>query len=323
VNESLDLTIIIVSYNTRQLTLKCLETLFEKTVSTKFRTVVFDNDSRDGTVDAILRDFPQVEVVASQENFGFARANNLVAASASTDWILLLNPDTEVYEGAIDNLLEFSRNRPKAGITGGRTFFPDGSLNPLSCQGRITVWSSFCKAAGLSMIFPNSALFNSEAYGGWKRDTAREVDIIVGCFLMVQRSLWVELDGFELRYFMYGEDSDLSLRASKLGFRPAICPEAEIMHLVGASSRVKWRKQVMVAKSRTTLIHDHWNTSLIPIGVSLIWAWAATRTFWAYLTSFLKGRTGNDRLQYWTNIWQCRDDWLQPYKDGKNDDSSF
>ena len=322
-NSSLDLTVIIVSYNTRQLTLKCLETLYENTVSTKFRTVVFDNDSRDGTVEAILRDFPQVEVVAHQENIGFARANNLAAASVRTDWILLLNPDTEVYEGAIDNLLEFSRNHPTAGITGGRTFFPDGSLNPLSCQGRITVWSSFCKATGLSMIFPSSALFNSEAYGGWRRDSVREVDIIVGCFLMVRRSLWVELEGFDLRYFMYGEDSDLSLRASKLGYRPAICPDAEIMHLVGASSKVKWRKQVMVAKSRTTLVHDHWNASLVPIGVSLIWAWAATRTVWAYLTSTLRGGSGNDRLQYWTNIWQCRNDWLQPYRNQGTDDTSL
>lgn len=219
-----ELTVIIVSYNTRALTLKCLETLYANTTRTRFHTVVFDNASEDGSAEAVAAAFPQVEVIASKENLGFARANNEVAAKANSEWILLLNPDTEVYENGVDALLEFSRAHPEAGLTGGRTFFPDGSLNPLSCQGEITLWSSLTRALGLTIVFKNSAFFNPEAYGDWQRDTVREVDIIVGCFLMAPKALWDELGGFDLRYYMYGEDSDISLRAKKLGYRPMITP---------------------------------------------------------------------------------------------------
>lgn len=142
-----ELTVIIVSYNTRALTLKCLETLYANTTRTRFHTVVFDNASEDGSAEAVAAAFPQVEVIASKENLGFARANNEVAAKANSEWILLLNPDTEVYENGVDALLEFSRAHPEAGLTGGRTFFPDGSLNPLSCQGEITLWSSLTRRA--------------------------------------------------------------------------------------------------------------------------------------------------------------------------------
>ncbi|MEM9269456.1 MAG: glycosyltransferase family 2 protein, partial [Pseudomonadota bacterium] len=128
-----DLTVIIVSYNTRDLTLKALETLYANTTRTAFHTVVLDNASGDGSADAIAAAFPQVELIRSEENLGFAKANNVVAAEATTEWLLLLNPDTEVHPNAIDHLMEFALAHPQAGITGGRTVFPDGSLNIASC----------------------------------------------------------------------------------------------------------------------------------------------------------------------------------------------
>ncbi len=308
-----ELTVIIVSYNTRELTLKCLETLHAATHRTRFRTVVFDNASADGSAEAVAAAFPQVELVASAENIGFAAANNRVAEAAQTEWLLLLNPDTEVYEGAVDTLLGFSRAHPQAGLTGGRTFFPHGGLNPLSCQGRITLWSSFARATGLSMAFPGSELFNPEAFGSWQRDTAREVDCIVGCFLMCPKALWDALGGFDLRYYMYGEDSDLSLRAARLGYRPMICPEARIMHLVGASSEMKAKKTVMVAKSRVTLIHDHWPAWKAPMGVALMWLWGALRTGAAKAMALSGSERAKARAAGWDHVWKARHDWLRSY----------
>ncbi|MEM1159971.1 MAG: glycosyltransferase family 2 protein [Pseudomonadota bacterium] len=308
-----ELTVIIVSYNTRALTLKCLETLYANTHRTRFHTVVLDNASADGSAEAIAEAFPQVELIASEENLGFAKANNVVAEAAQSEWLLLLNPDTEVYDGAIDALLDFSRAHPKAGLTGGRTFFPDGSLNPLSCQGQITLWSSLSRALGLTAIFKKSAFFNPEAYGNWPRDTAREVDCIVGCFLMIPKALWDELGGFDLRYYMYGEDSDLSLRAIERGYRPMICPDARIMHLVGASSNVKAKKVVMVAKSRTTLIHDHWPAWKVPFGMATMWLWGALRTATAVVMALPPGETRRERAEKWRYIWAERSDWLTRY----------
>lgn len=209
-----ELTVIVVSYNTRDLTLAALRTLYAETCQTAFRTVVFDNASEDGSVAAIAAEFPQVELIASQDNVGFAKANNLVAAEARTEWILLLNPDTEVQNGAVDRLMAFAKAHPENGIYGGRTVFPDGSLNIASCWQRITPWSLVCSTFGLTALFPKTELFHPEAMGGWQRDSVREVDIVVGCFMLMKRSLWEDLGGFDLRYFMYGEEADLCLRAA-------------------------------------------------------------------------------------------------------------
>lgn len=305
-----DLTVIVVSYNTRDLTLAALRTLYETTKTTRFHCVVYDNASSDGSAEAIAAEFPQVELIASGDNLGFAKANNVVAAQASTDWLLLLNPDTEVHAGAIDNLMGFAKANPQAGIWGGRTVFPDGSLNIASCWGRITPWSAFCNAVGLRAAFPKSTLFNPEGYGNWQRDTVREVDIVVGCFLLIRRELWDELGGFNLKYFMYGEEADLCLRARAAGWRPMITPDAQIMHLVGASSGKIARKVEMVAKARATLIRDHWPAPLVPWGLFLMWLWAALR-FAASRPLAMMGK--REAAEKWATIWAHRRDWLAGY----------
>ena len=310
-----ELTVIIVSYNTRALTLKCLETLHATTLRTRFRTVVLDNASSDGSADAVAAAFPQVELIRSAENLGFARANNVVAAQADTEWLLLLNPDTEVHDGAVDTLLAFSRAHPEAGITGGRTVFPDGSLNALSCLDRITPWSAFCMAVGLTAAFRQSPLFNPENIGGWKRDSVRHVDIVVGCFLMIRRALWMDLNGFDLKYYMYGEEADLCLRAARRGCRPMITPDAQIMHLVGASTAKRADKVVMVATARMTLIRDHWPAWQVPFGVAMMWLWGALRLGGVRVLA-LTGRPGaRDGVEKWMTVWRARRAWLAGYGD--------
>jgi len=305
------LTVIVVSYNTADLTLAALRTLYETTRDTAFRCVVLDNASSDGSAEAIAAAFPQVELIRSPDNLGFARANNVVAAQATTDWLLLLNPDTEVHAGAVDALMRFAHANPKAGIYGGRTVFSDGSLNIASCWNRITPWSAFCTAVGLRTAFPKSNLFNPEAIGAWARDSVRQVDIVVGCFLLIRRELWEELNGFDLKYFMYGEEADLCLRAARMGYAPMITPEAEIMHIVGASSGKLAHKVVMVAKARSTLIRDHWPAALVPLGLFLMWLWAALRFAATRPLKWIGRRGPADR---WAEIWAQRRDWLAGYQ---------
>lgn len=308
-----DLTVIIVSYNTRDLTLAALRTLYDTTRRTRFHTVVYDNDSRDGSAEAIAAEFPQVELIASKDNLGFARANNVVAAGAETEWLLLLNPDTECHAGAIDNLMDFARAHPQAGIYGGRTVFPDGRLNIASCWRRMTLWSVFCSATGLTAAFPRSPFFNPEAMPDWKRDSVREVDIVVGCLMLVRRSLWNDLGGFDLRYFMYGEEADLCARARAKGFQPMITPESEIMHIVGAASSSAARKRIPLTKARVTLMRDHWPAWQVPIGVGLIWFSVAQRYLLASLLGLLPGEKRKSRRDMWREMWQSRGDWLRGY----------
>ncbi|MFQ1701358.1 glycosyltransferase family 2 protein [Loktanella agnita] len=308
------LTIIVVSYNTRDLTLTCLHTVFDNTHRVPFRVVVYDNASRDGSADAVAAEFPQVELIRARENCGFAAANNIVAATAETEWLLLLNPDTEVHSGAIDALYDFSVAHPEAGITGGRTVFPDGSLNIASCWNRITPWSAFCMATGLTAVFRKSAFFNPEAMADWRRDTVREVDIVVGCFLMIRKSLWDELGGFDLKYFMYGEEADLCLRAKDIGYHPMITPAAQIMHLVGASSKWAASKAILVARARTTLIRDHWPQTLVPFGVALMWLWGWNRVLAARVMMLLRMRSGPALAEKWSEVWSARALWLGGYR---------
>jgi N-acetylglucosaminyl-diphospho-decaprenol L-rhamnosyltransferase len=302
-----ELTVIIVSYNTRELTLKAVETLIANAGDVAMKVVVHDNASADGSAEAVAQAFPEVEVVAYPENIGFARANNLVAERVDTEWMLLLNPDTETHPRAIEKLLGFARAHPEAGITGGRTVFPDGRLNPASCWRRMTLWSLFSNAVGLAQLFPNSDLFNREAMGGWQRDSVREVDIVVGCFLMIPTALWHRLGGFDPRYFMYGEEADLCLRARRLGYRPMITPEAQIMHLVGASTSVRADKAVAVLRAKATLVRDHWPPALAPIGVGLLKFAALTRRIGA---AFLPTGERRERL---LGTWRKRHEWTAGY----------
>lgn len=315
-----ELTVLVISYNTRDLTLKALQTLYETTRSLRFDVIVYDNASSDGSAEAIAKAFPQALLIAADKNIGFARANNEAARLAKTEWLLLLNPDTECHENAVNSLIAFGKGHPEGGIYGGRTVFPDGSLNIASCWNKMTPWSLFCTAFGLSSLLPKSELFNPEALGGWQRDTVRKVDIVVGCFFLIRRSLWEELGGFNVRYFMYGEEADLCLRARRLGYHPMITPDAEIMHLVGAASAKRAEKVILVAKAKATLIQDHWPKILQPVGRGLLQLWAFSRCCASELLGHLKkkDRSGKsmaaDRRDFWCTVWQARKEWLAGYE---------
>lgn len=306
-----EVTVIMVSYNTRELTLTAIETLLRNGGDVSMRVVIWDNASADGSADAIAQRFPDLDLIRSPDNIGFAAANNRIAESVTSEWILLLNPDTETHANAVENVLRFAKDHPEAGIVGGRTVFPDGSLNIASCWNQMTIWSLFCSAAGLSRLFSNSLLFNHEGIGGWKRDSVREVDIVVGCFFLLRTELWHRLGGFDLRYFMYGEESDMCLRARKLGFRPMITPDAQIMHLVGASMNKREDKVVKVLRSKATLIRDHWSRSAAPVGVALLWLWVALRRLGSGVAApFSRDKT---KARRWEAIWRQRRDWLGGY----------
>jgi N-acetylglucosaminyl-diphospho-decaprenol L-rhamnosyltransferase len=242
------LSVIIVSFNTRELTLAAIDAVLRQ-LGSDGEIIVVDNASTDGSASAIARDFPQVNLLALDDNIGFARANNLAAKQARGRLLLLLNPDTLLQPGAIAAMLDFARRRPDARIWGGRTLRPDGRPDPRSCARRPSLWSVFSVSVGLASLFPGSTFCNPEAMPNWGRDDERDVDIVIGCFLMIGRSDWQSLHGFDPAFFMYGEEVDLCLRARAIGARPAICPEARIIHFDGASQDAAPRMvQVLAAR---------------------------------------------------------------------------
>lgn len=315
-------SILIVSYNTRNMILEAIRSARDQT-RTPHEIIVVDNASTDGSPEAIAERFPDLRLMAEAENHGFARANNLAAREARGRFLLLLNPDTVVLDGAIDRLVSFALSRPDARIWGGRTLFADHSLNPASCWAAMSLRSLFYQATGLDSLFRQSGLFNLESYGGWRRDTERGVDIVAGCFLLIERAFWERLGGFDLTYFMYGEEADLCLRARALGARPRITPDAQIIHYAGASETVRADKMVRLLRAKATLIRRHFPSRRRKMGLILLRAWPWSRMLAFGLLVRLSGAERH-RVKYetWREVWVRRAEWREGYPDFASESGS-
>ena len=304
-----EVSVIIVSYNTREMTLACLASVYAQTTG-DFEVVVVDNASSDGSAEVIRARFPQVTLLAESVNHGFAAAHHVAVPQCRAPWLLLLNPDTVVLDGALDRLMAFRRARPGAGIWGGRTVFADGSLNPTSCWRRQTLWSLFCRASGLAVVFSGSKLFNPEAYPGWARDCEREVDIVTGCLFLIARETWDRLGGFDPVFVMYGEEADLCLRAKRIGLRPAITPEAVIIHHGGASETVRTDKLVRLLRAKAELVKRHFAPGTRAPGLALLAAWPASRLLALSVLAVLTRRPRfRDAAAAWRAVWKRRGEW--------------
>lgn len=308
------LSIIIISYNTEQMTLEALRSVAAET-TVSHEVIVLDNASPDGSAAAIAREFPDVVLMAETDNHGFAIGNNIaIREKARGEYVLLLNPDTVVLDGAIDTLMAFAERRPEAMIWGGRTLYGDRSLNPTNCWRQMSLWSLTSQVLGFSSLFRKSALFNPEGYGSWQRDSEREVDIVTGCFLLMKRAFWNQLGGFDATYIMYGEEADLCLRARALGARPRITPEAEIIHYVGASESVHARKLVRVITAKTTLIRRNFPAWQRPIGMAMLRLWPWSRMMAARVRAALTRKDSHRAAaESWAEVWNRRDEWRAGY----------
>lgn len=307
------ISIIVVSYRTREMTLECLRSVVRETQHASYELIVVDNNSGDGSAEAIAAEFPQVSLIALNENVGFAQGNNIAAREATGSYLLLLNPDTIVLDGAIDRLVAFAQSRPEAGIWGGRTLYADRSLNPTSCWRRMTLWNVFCRTSGLAALLPQSPLFNSEGYGGWDRSTIRQVDIVTGCFLLTERALWEDLDGFDSKFFMYGEEADLCLRAAEVGARPVVTPHATIVHYGGASEQAETEKTIRLLAAKAELIKRHWRQPARSIGLALFALWPLTRAVASGIGA-IRGASHRARALTWWRVWQRRSSWRIGYR---------
>jgi GT2 family glycosyltransferase len=313
IEDQLELSVIIVSYNTRKLTLECLESLYKETSNVKFETILVDNASEDDSAPAVKKEFPQVRVIELKENIGFARANNLASESACGRYLLLLNPDTVIINNAIEKILIFARQNQEAGIWGGRTIFPDGSLNPTSCYGEMTPWSLFCRAIGLTAIFTNFTFFNPESFGSWQYDSVREVDIVTGCFMLISTSIWKQLAGFDPLFFMFGEEVNFCLRARKCGYKPMFNPEAQIIHYGGASEKVKLNRWEKLFRAKATIIRLHWPRRSIGFGIGMLLMWAASRAVIMRILSVLAPKKFIPHREKWSEIWRKRKEWQKGF----------
>ena len=299
------ISVVVVSYNTREWTLRCLASLSTATRH-ELDVIVVDNGSTDGSADAVGAAFPDVCLLRNPDNTGFARAVNAGSAVARGDYLLLVNPDGYLEPGSINALVAFARANPRYVICGGRTLTPEGDLDPRSCWSAPTLWSLASNALLLSTLWPRSRWFDPEAMGDYGRDHPRPVDVVTGCLLLVALDDWRLLGGLDERYFLYGEDADLCLRATALTGRAcAVTPDAVMVHAVGESSATRPDKLEMLLRGRITLVRTHLPGWRGRLGVGLVVAGVAVRAAAA--------RAGIRLERGWGDAWARRHQWWRGY----------
>jgi GT2 family glycosyltransferase len=252
-------SIIVVSWNTRELLRQCLRSILDQPVTIlagqrqeagsaaprgivghqqaastapaplSCEIIVVDNASDDHSAAMIAADFPMVRLIANDRNRGFAAGNNQAIAQAHGRWLLLLNPDAYLGSGAMEGLAGFLRRHPEAAVAGPNVLNPDGTWQAASFRFP-TLWDLFCEALFLNAIWPHSRLFARKELGGFQRDRMREVDWIQGCAMAIRREVWDAVGPFDEGYWMYVEELDWCHRARRMGYRIFFTPDAQVVH---------------------------------------------------------------------------------------------
>jgi len=251
----MDLSIIIVNYNTRRLTLDCLHSVYASVTGYTYEVLLIDNNSSDDSVSSIRNEFPQVGLIENKENAGFSRANNQGIRLARGQYILLLNSDTIVEPDTFQIMLDYMNRHPEIGAAGCKVVLPDGSLDKACKRGFPTPSASFYYAFGFSKLFPDRPRFNQYQLGYLNPDEEYEVDCLVGAFMMVRRKTIEEVGMLDEEFFMYGEDVDWCYRIKEAGWQIYYYPRTKIIHYKGASSRRKPYKIIYEFHRAMILFH--------------------------------------------------------------------
>lgn len=230
------LTVVIVSYNVRDYIAQCLLSLSRALQGLEAEVYVVDNHSHDDTVAYLREQFPEVTVIASNHNLGFARANNIAIRQTQGSYVLLLNPDTIVAETTISEALTFMDAHPEAGGLGVRMLRDDGFDAKESRRGLPTPSVAFYKMSGLCSRFPKSRRFGHYYMGYLPWDEPAQIEVISGAFCLLRREALNKIGLLDEDFFMYGEDIDLSYRLLKGGYQNWYLP-AKILHYKGESTQ--------------------------------------------------------------------------------------
>ena len=237
--ENKDLSVILLNYNTRDLTKKCLRSVFDSSTDYRFEVIIADNGSTDGSIEMIKNDFPNVKLIENKANLGFSKGNNVAIRQATGRYILLLNTDTEIRENALDVSIKYLDEHPVVGILGGKVLLPDGSLDKASRRKFPNPWNSFLRLFG----FKKFSDYNIDS----PIDQEMEVDGVMGAYLMIGRSVIDKIGLLDEEYFMYGEDLDWCWQAKKAGYKVVYYPKAEIIHYKYGSSQLIPFKTIKMA----------------------------------------------------------------------------
>ncbi len=232
---AVDLSVVIVSWNTAELLERCLASLeqeFQRIGGLRSQVIVVDNGSSDGTPERIRARYPWVEMRVNATNMGFAAANNLGLRDSRGRYILLLNPDTEVLPGALATLMAYMDDHPEVGLVGPRLLNPDGTLQ-VSCYPSPTLSRELWRLLHLDRWHP----YGTYRMESWSTELPRQVEVIKGACMLVRRDALEQVGPLDESYFMYTEEVDWCYRIRRAGWTVVWVPQARVLHYGGQSTQ--------------------------------------------------------------------------------------
>jgi len=256
-SKKIDLSVVIVNYNTKDFLEKCLASLKTALSKTPFvvEVIIADNGSVDNSLQLLNSlNWQNLKIIDNQKNLGFAKANNLALKKAQGRYILFLNPDTVVEKDTLKTMIEFMDKNPQVGAATCRLELPDGRLDQPCHRGFPTAWNAFCYFSGLEKIFPKIKIFAGYSLSYLPMDRVHEIDAGHGAFLIVSRKAGEQVGWFDEDYFWYGEDLDFCYRLKQKGWRIMYVPTTKIIHWKGASSGLKKHSQKISTADKKTKI---------------------------------------------------------------------
>jgi N-acetylglucosaminyl-diphospho-decaprenol L-rhamnosyltransferase len=240
----MDLSVIVVNWNVKELLRDCLQSLSWAVVhDLSTEIIVVDSASTDGSAEMVRTEFPQLTLIASDQNLGYAGGNNTGVAAASGRYLLLLNPDTIVQPDSLARLVEFLETHPQAGAVGPQLQWSDGTLQ--SSRRRFpTLGSLFWESTLLGQWFPQNRYIQAYHFTDRRVDQTQAVDWVVGAAVMIRRETWQQVGPLDESFFMYFEETDWCKRAALAEWQTWYLPDAQITHFEGKSS-----EQVIAART--------------------------------------------------------------------------
>lgn len=241
----LDVSIIIVSYNTREFVKKCLQSLALSKPKLAYEVIVVDNASSDGTQKEIPRlplfEEKNFKFIANEKNLGFSRANNVgIKASSQSKYKLFLNPDTVLGKTALDYMFSFMEKNPKAGAATCKLIVSEnGKVDDATHRGFPTPWNAFTHFSGISKLFPSSKFLNGYYLGWCFLDKTHQIDALAGAFMFTRSKAGEEVGWWDEDYFFYGEDIDFCYMLKQKGWKIYYVPEVSCFHYKGVSGGIK------------------------------------------------------------------------------------
>ncbi|MCE5210549.1 MAG: glycosyltransferase family 2 protein [Deltaproteobacteria bacterium] len=231
----MDISVVIVNWNTKDLLIECLHSLNKVTGNLKKEIIVVDNGSNDGSQEAVKTVFPEVKIIKNNENLGFAKANNIGMKASTGRYLCLVNSDVKVLDGCLEQLMHYMDQDTGIGIVGPQILWPDMTLQD-SCRKFPGLWNNICDLLHLNKLFPKSDLFSGEHMMFFDHTTAKQVEGLAGCFLMIRKSALEQVGMFDEQYFIYFEETDLCKRFRENNWKIVFFPYAHAIHYGRKSS---------------------------------------------------------------------------------------